>query len=160
MCLCSESRWWVRFAPVRLSPRAAYISCPLGRLTHGAGPTSHTGDSHVQPRGAQRRRGANRHRLTQAQRGVKHRRSDADRSDAYGTFQEGGSVTPNAQVGSCKERMQPHRDYDNTQQDRLMAWPLQDIRSLESVVLAVAHHPFIAPSICIAHTIAMLLLHD
>jgi len=37
-------------------------------------------------------------------------------------------------------------------------WPLQDIRSLKSF-LALVHHPFIAPSICIPHTIARLL-HD
>jgi len=34
--------------------------------------------------------------------------------------------------------------------------PLQDIRSLQSF-LALVNHPFVAPSICIAHTTAMLL---
>jgi len=38
------------------------------------------------------------------------------------------------------------------------AWPLQDIRSLQSF-LALVNHPCIAPSICFAHTIA-ILLHD
>ena len=37
-------------------------------------------------------------------------------------------------------------------------WPLQDIRSLQSF-LALVNHPCIAPSICFAHTIA-ILLHD
>jgi len=37
-------------------------------------------------------------------------------------------------------------------------WPLQDIRSLQSF-LALVNHPFIVPSICIAHTIA-ILVHD
>jgi len=37
-------------------------------------------------------------------------------------------------------------------------WPSQDIRSLHKF-LALVNHPFIAPSICIAHTIAVLL-HD
>jgi len=37
-------------------------------------------------------------------------------------------------------------------------WPLQDIRSLQSC-LALVNHPVIAPSICIAYTIA-ILLHD
>jgi len=41
---------------------------------------------------------------------------------------------------------------------RTAAWPLQGIRSIESF-RALVHHPFIAPSICIAHTMAMLL-HD
>ena len=39
-----------------------------------------------------------------------------------------------------------------------MGWPLQIIRSLQSF-LAQVSHPCIAPSICIAHTIAILLHH-
>jgi len=41
---------------------------------------------------------------------------------------------------------------------QITSWPLQDIRSLHSN-LALFNHPCIAPSICIAHTIAMLS-HD
>jgi len=41
---------------------------------------------------------------------------------------------------------------------RLATWPLQDIRSLHSFH-ALVNHPFIALSICIAHTI-VILLHD
>jgi len=41
---------------------------------------------------------------------------------------------------------------------RLSRWPLQDTRSLQSF-LALSNHPCIAPSICIAHTIA-ILVHD
>ena len=37
-------------------------------------------------------------------------------------------------------------------------WPLHDIRSLQSF-LALVNHPCIAPSICFARTIA-ILLHD
>ena len=37
----------------------------------------------------------------------------------------------------------------------LIRWPLQGIRSLQSN-LPLFNHPCIAPSICIAHTIAIL----
>ena len=40
----------------------------------------------------------------------------------------------------------------------LTRWPSQDIRSLKSFI-ALVHHSGVAPSICIAHTIATLL-HD
>jgi len=38
-------------------------------------------------------------------------------------------------------------------------WPVQDIPSLQSF-LALVNHPFIAPSIYIAHAIAAIPLHD